>query len=147
MSVLLIAEHNNKEVKPFTLNAISAASQINEDVHVLVLGLNSDTVAKSISECSNVKKVIHINNELYEKSLSNAQEISARNGKVIILTSAKRIKKGITEMKVPCLPKENFIDTPFIYSIPLQLISYYFALNEGTDIDQPRNLAKSVTVE
>ena len=90
---------------------------------------------------------INPNNELYEKSLSNAQEISARNGKVVILTSAKRIKIGITEIKVPCLPKENFIDTPFIYSIPLQLISYYFALNEGTDIDQPRNLAKSVTVE
>ena len=70
MSVLLIAEHNNKEVKPFTLNAISAASQINEDVHVLVLGSNSDTVAKSISECSNVKKVIHINNELYENYLA-----------------------------------------------------------------------------
>ena len=70
MTVLLIAEHNNKEVKPFTLNAISAASQINEDVHVLVLGSNSDTVAKSISECSNVKKVIHINNELYENYLA-----------------------------------------------------------------------------
>ena len=87
------------------------------------------------------------NNELYEKSLSNAQEISARNGKIIILSSVKRINKGSTEMKVSNLPKENFIDTPFIYSIPLQLISYYFALNEGTDIDQPRNLAKSVTVE
>ncbi len=87
------------------------------------------------------------NNELYEKSLSNAQEIIARNGKIIILSSAKRTKKGNTEMSVPSLPKENFIDTPFIYSIPLQLISYYFALNEGTDIDQPRNLAKSVTVE
>ncbi len=70
MSVLLIAEHNNKEVKPFTLNAISAASQINEDVHVLVLGSNSDTVAKSISECPNVKKVVHINNELYENYLA-----------------------------------------------------------------------------
>ena len=90
---------------------------------------------------------INPNNELYEKSLSNAQEISARNGKTIILTSAKRTKKAGTELKVPNLPKENFIDTPFIYSIPLQLISYYFALNEGTDIDQPRNLAKSVTVE
>ena len=87
------------------------------------------------------------NNELYEKSLSNAQEIIARNGKIIILSSAKRTKKGNTEMNVPSLPRENFIDTPFIYSIPLQLISYYFALNEGTDIDQPRNLAKSVTVE
>ena len=59
-----------KKLKPFTLNAISAASQINEDVHVLVLGSNSDTVAKSISECSNVKKVIHINNELYENYLA-----------------------------------------------------------------------------
>ena len=55
MSVLLIAEHDNKEVKPFTLNAISAASQIDEDVHVLVIGSNSDSVAKSISECPNVK--------------------------------------------------------------------------------------------
>ena len=45
MSVLIIVEHNNKELKPFTLNAISAASQINEDVHVLVLGSNSDSVA------------------------------------------------------------------------------------------------------
>ena len=43
MSVLLIAEHNNQEVKPFTLNAISAASQINEDVHALVIGQNSDS--------------------------------------------------------------------------------------------------------
>ena len=70
MSVLLIAEHNNKEFKPFTLNAISAASQINEDVHVLVLGSNSDSVAKSISEVPNVKKVIHVNNSLYENYLA-----------------------------------------------------------------------------
>ena len=56
MSVLLIAEHNNKEYKPFTLNAISAASQINEDVHALALGSNSEGVAKSISEIPNVKK-------------------------------------------------------------------------------------------
>ena len=70
MPVLLIAEHNNQEVKPFTLNAISAASQINEDVHVLVLGSNSDSVAKSISECPSVKKVIHINNELYKNYLA-----------------------------------------------------------------------------
>ena len=70
MSILLITEHNNKEVKPFTLNAVSAASQINEDVHALVLGSNSDTVAKSMSECPSVKKVIHINNELYENYLA-----------------------------------------------------------------------------
>ena len=85
-------------------------------------------------------------NELYEKSISNAEEIVARNGKVIILSSVDNSDKSTNTHHV-ILPKENFIDTPFIYTIPLQLISYYFALNEGTDIDQPRNLAKSVTVE
>ena len=86
------------------------------------------------------------NNDLYEKSLSNTQEILARNGRVVILSSLI-LKKNSGTLDTPQLPKENFIDTPFIYTIPLQLISYYFALSEGTDIDQPRNLAKSVTVE
>ena len=70
MSVLLIAEHNNKEVKPFTFNAISAASQINEEVHVLVIGSSSDEVSKSISQVPNVKKVIHVNNPIYENYLA-----------------------------------------------------------------------------
>ena len=70
MAVLLIAEHNNKELKPFTLNAITAASQINEDLHVLVIGNKADTVAKSISEVPNVKKVIHVDNEIYENYLA-----------------------------------------------------------------------------
>ena len=70
MSVLLIAEHNNKEVKPFTLNAITAASQINEDLHVLVIGNKADKVAKSISEVPNVKKVIHVDNEIYENYIA-----------------------------------------------------------------------------
>ena len=59
MSVLLIAEHNNKEVRPFTYNAITAASQINEDLHVLVLGNQADDVAKSLSEVPNLS-LIHI---------------------------------------------------------------------------------------
>ena len=70
MSVLLIAEHNNKEVKPFTLNAISAASQINDEIHVVVIGSGSDEVAKSISQVPNVKKVIHVNNSIYENYLA-----------------------------------------------------------------------------
>ncbi len=70
MSVLLISEHNNKELKPFTLNAITAASKINEDVHVLVLGHNSDSVAKLVSEVPNVKKVVHINDTIYENYLA-----------------------------------------------------------------------------
>ena len=60
MSVLLIAEHNNKEVKPFTLNAITAASQIDQDLHVLLIGSKADDVAKSLSEIPLVKKVLHI---------------------------------------------------------------------------------------
>ena len=70
MSILLIAEHNNKEVKPFTFNAITAASQINDDLHVLVIGKNADPVAKSISEVPNVKKVIHVDNEIYENYIA-----------------------------------------------------------------------------
>ena len=70
MSILLIAEHNNKELRAFTLNAISAASQINEDVHVLVIGSNSSEVAKSVSQIPNVKKVIHANNPVYENYLA-----------------------------------------------------------------------------
>ena len=70
MSALLIAEHNNKELKPFTLNAITAASQIDEDLHVLVIGHNLDEVVKSISQVPNVKKVIQIDNEIYENYLS-----------------------------------------------------------------------------
>ena len=70
MSALLIAEHNNKELKPFTLNAITAASQIDPDLHVLVIGHNADGVAKSVSEIPLVKKVIHIDNPIYENYLA-----------------------------------------------------------------------------
>ena len=70
MSVLLIAEHNNKELRPFTLNAITAASQIDQDLHVLVIGKNVGSVSKSISEVPNVKKVIEIDNEVYENYLA-----------------------------------------------------------------------------
>ncbi|MDC3060904.1 FAD-binding protein [Candidatus Pelagibacter sp.] len=70
MSSLLIAEHNNTELKPFTLNAITAASQIDPDLHVLILGYNSEGVAKSLSEIPNVKKVIHIDNEIYKNYIA-----------------------------------------------------------------------------
>jgi len=70
MSVLLIAEHNNKEVRPFTLNAITAASQIDPDVHVLLIGNNCEDVAKSLSEMSAVKKVLHAEAVHYENYLA-----------------------------------------------------------------------------
>ena len=70
MSVLLIAEHTNKELKPFTLNAITAASQIDQDLHVLVIGHNSDGAAKAASAVPLVKKVIQIENPIYENYLA-----------------------------------------------------------------------------
>ena len=83
MSVLLIAEHDNKEVKPFTLNAITAASQIDQDLHVLVIGSKADEVAKSISQVPNVKKIIHVDNEIYENFL-------AENFTTVIVNQAEK---------------------------------------------------------
>jgi electron transfer flavoprotein alpha subunit len=70
MSVLLIAEHNNKELRPFTLNAITAASQIDTDLHVLLIGNNCGNVAKSLSEIALVKKVLHVEADYYENFLA-----------------------------------------------------------------------------
>ena len=70
MSVLLIAEHDNQEVRPFTLNAITAALQIDQDLHVLVIGYNADAVVKFISEVPNVKKIIHVDNKIYQNYLA-----------------------------------------------------------------------------
>ena len=70
MSVLLIAEHNNKEIRPFTLNAITAASQMNTDVHVLLIGNNCGEVAKLLSEIPVVKKVLHAEANYYENYLA-----------------------------------------------------------------------------
>ena len=69
MSVLLIAEHNNKELRSFTLNAVTAASQIDADIHVLVAGNNCAEVAKAVSEISLVKKVLQVEAEHYENFL------------------------------------------------------------------------------
>ena len=66
MAVLLIAEHNNKELRPFTLNAVTAASQIDSDVHAIIIGQNSGDAAKALSELPLVKKVIHVEAAYYE---------------------------------------------------------------------------------
>ncbi len=66
MAVLLIAEHNNKELRPFTLNAATAASQIDDDVHAVIIGQNSETAAKKLSELPLIKKVISIEAPHYE---------------------------------------------------------------------------------
>ena len=92
--------------------------------------------------------VIAPKGDLYEKTISNMQEVIARGAKVILLTDSRN-DKNIDEKvwKVISMPTvENFVN-PILYSIPVQLIAYHVAVAKGTDVDQPRNLAKSVTVE
>ena len=70
MSVLLIAEHNNKELRPFTLNSVTAASQLDSDLHVLVIGHNCSDVVKKTSEIPEVKKVLHTEGSYYENFIA-----------------------------------------------------------------------------
>ncbi|KHE42322.1 MULTISPECIES: glutamine--fructose-6-phosphate transaminase (isomerizing) [Rikenellaceae] len=91
--------------------------------------------------------VIATNGSVYEKTISNIQEIKARGGKVIVV-----VTEGdciVAEMADYCIwiPKTAECITPLLSSIPLQLFAYYIAVNKGRNVDQPRNLAKSVTVE
>lgn len=86
--------------------------------------------------------------ELFDKTLANIQEVSARGGHVILLTDMAGAKKarGLASTILE-LPHASPLQAPLLYAIPLQLLAYHCALLRGTDVDQPRNLAKSVTVE
>jgi len=94
--------------------------------------------------------VIAPSDNLFEKTASNVQEAVARGGKVIFLSDAPGIKR-ISAMTQPFatveLPKVDSLVAPILYAIPVQLLAYHTAVLKGTDVDQPRNLAKSVTVE
>ena len=85
---------------------------------------------------------------LYEKTASNIQEVVARGGKVILLSDKKGIANvGVKTFRSIELPEADPAVLPLLYAIPVQLLAYYTAITKGTDVDQPRNLAKSVTVE
>lgn len=91
--------------------------------------------------------IIAPNDHLYEKIVSNVQQVKARGGSIIaIVTEGDTVIRNIADhvLEVPDMPE---CLTPIITSIPLQLLSYYIAINKGKDVDMPRNLAKSVTVE
>ena len=91
--------------------------------------------------------IIATNVSIYEKTISNIQEIKARGGKVIaVVTEGDSV---VSKMADHCIwvPETAECLTPLLSSIPLQLFAYYIAVNKGRDVDQPRNLAKSVTVE
>jgi glucosamine--fructose-6-phosphate aminotransferase (isomerizing) len=83
----------------------------------------------------------------FEKTLGNLKEVESRGGKVIILTDEKKLPSEISSFGVLTVPKASHFLTPIVLSLPLQLLAYYIAVHRGTDVDQPRNLAKSVTVE
>ena len=85
---------------------------------------------------------------LFDKTVSNMQEVMARNGRVLLISDAR----GVAEAGMDCwrtltIPDVSPTFAPILYSIPIQLLAYHTAIAKGTDVDQPRNLAKSVTVE
>ena len=87
-------------------------------------------------------------NKNFRKLLSNIQEIKARGGKIILITDKKGLKEAKNEIDYfIIMPESNLITAPIIYALPIQLIAFYLGVLLGTNVDQPRNLAKSVTVE
>jgi glucosamine--fructose-6-phosphate aminotransferase (isomerizing) len=100
---------------------------IDEDVPVIV-----------IAPCDN----------LFEKTISNMHEVMARGGKVLLIADAngrRRAGDGVWEHIE--VPEVDPLLVPLVYALPIQLLAYHTAVSKGTDVDQPRNLAKSVTVE
>lgn len=92
--------------------------------------------------------VIAPSGPLFEKTVSNMQEVRARGGKVVLISDAE----GLAEAGEGCMatiemPKVHPLIAPLVYAVPVQLLAYHVAVAKGTDVDQPRNLAKSVTVE
>ncbi|MDF2179649.1 glutamine--fructose-6-phosphate transaminase (isomerizing) [Aliiglaciecola sp. CAU 1673] len=91
--------------------------------------------------------VVAPNNELLEKLKSNVEEVRARGGIMYVFADKDARFVSDATMRVINLPHVDAAIAPIVYTIPLQLLSYYVAIIKGTDVDQPRNLAKSVTVE
>ncbi len=92
--------------------------------------------------------VLAPSDDLFDKTASNLQEARARGGRVIFFSDAEGIRRlGSEAMAAIELPKVDSFVAPILYAIPVQLLAYHAAVAKGTDVDQPRNLAKSVTVE
>jgi glucosamine--fructose-6-phosphate aminotransferase (isomerizing) len=92
--------------------------------------------------------VISPHDRHFEKTMSNMQEVAARGGQIILITDEKGASEATLEtMATIVMPRVHEIVTPILYALPIQLIAYHTAVFMGTDVDQPRNLAKSVTVE
>jgi len=92
--------------------------------------------------------VIAPSDALFEKTISNMHEVMARGGKVVLISDRKGLDAGADRTWASIeVPEVDPFITPLIYALPVQLLAYHTAVAKGTDVDQPRNLAKSVTVE
>ena len=91
--------------------------------------------------------VIAPEDELLEKTLSNVQEVAARGGQIILISNTNPAHIGCSVAAHIAVPAGHPLTNPLIYAVPVQLLAYHTAVFMGTDVDQPRNLAKSVTVE
>ena len=94
--------------------------------------------------------VVAPHDELFEKTISNMQEVMARGGKCLLISSANGIaeaSRGAAIWGTVSVPEVEPLLSPIVYAVPIQFLAYYTAVVKGTDVDQPRNLAKSVTVE
>jgi glucosamine--fructose-6-phosphate aminotransferase (isomerizing) len=92
--------------------------------------------------------VIAPHDKVFEKTVSNMQEVAARGGRLILMTDAKGVSAAAGQtVETITLPAVHPAVTPLVYAVPVQLLAYHTAVIMGTDVDQPRNLAKSVTVE
>jgi glucosamine--fructose-6-phosphate aminotransferase (isomerizing) len=92
--------------------------------------------------------VIAPHDRIFEKTVSNMQEVAARGGKIILITDKKGAERStVKTLATIVLPDVPEIVAPILYALPIQMLAYYTAVFMGTDVDQPRNLAKSVTVE
>jgi len=85
---------------------------------------------------------------LFDKTVSNMQEVMAREGKILLISDDEGIDEAGDGVWLSiCMPKVHAALSPILYALPAQLLAYHTAVAKGTDVDQPRNLAKSVTVE
>jgi glucosamine--fructose-6-phosphate aminotransferase (isomerizing) len=92
--------------------------------------------------------VIAPHDALFEKTVSNMQEVAARGGRIILITDERGAREaGIDTFATLVMPQAHPVVAPLVYTIPVQLLAYHTAVFMGKDVDQPRNLAKSVTVE
>ena len=91
--------------------------------------------------------VIAPSGPLFEKTMSNMSEVMARGGPIILITDAAGGRQAPAGIKVLIAPDCDALVAPLVFSVPIQMLAYYVAVQKGADVDQPRNLAKSVTVE